>query len=348
MRVDYIIVGQGLAGSLLCWELQKNGADVLVFDNPEIPKSSDVAAGLVNPVVFRRMTKTWLIDELYPQLIETYNELERELGIQLFYPMQIKKLFGEGEDSFWKKKTIENDLNEYINPISAKEKLKYIYSPYGIGEVEKSGRVDIRNLIGKFRKKLIEMDRFRNEAFDYTQVHFENEEISYQDISAKTIIFCEGHNASNNPFFKEIEFKHTKGEVLRIKTKNYASNFILNKAMFLMPENNQYFRLGATYEWDDLSDSTTEKAKQELQKKLSGIFKDDYKIVDHQSGIRPTTHNRRPVIGLHPNKLQVGIFNGLGSKGSMLGPYFAKQFAQLLKGEISELHPEVKIERYYK
>ena len=161
MRVDYIIVGQGLAGSLLYWELQKQGTDVLVYDNPHYTKASEVAAGLVNPVVFRRMTKTWLIDELFPQLKETYDELEKELGIQLFYPLKIKKLLGEGEASFWKKKSIENDLKDYINPTPLNDKLKYINSPFGIGEVEKSGRVQVRTLMARLREKLIENDRDR-------------------------------------------------------------------------------------------------------------------------------------------------------------------------------------------
>lgn len=348
MRVDYIIVGQGLAGSLLYWELQKRNADVLVFDNLQFSKASDVAAGLVNPVVFRRMTKTWLIDELYPQLLKTYDELKKEFGIPLFYPLTIKKVLGEGEALFWKRKSIENELKEYINPTPVIEKLEYIYSPFGIGEVEKSGRVHIRGLISKFREKLIKTDRFRDEVFDYDKLSFDDEHVNYKGISAKKIIFCEGHRASENPFFGEIHFKHTKGEVLRIKTENYQSNFILNKALFLMPEEKHFFRLGATYNWDDLTDTATNKAKEELQQKLSKIFNDKYEIVDQKAGIRPTTHDRRPVVGLHPNKPQTGILNGLGSKGTMLGPYFAKQFAKLLYGEINELHPEVRLERYFR
>ena len=346
MKVDYIIVGQGLAGTLLCWELQKKGADVLVIDNPNYTKASDVAAGLVNPVVFRRMTKSWLIDELYPQLLKTYQELENELGIRVFYPLPIKKVLGEGEADFWKKKASENQLTEFINPNPGSKTYAFVNSPFGIGEVEKSGRVDLKNLISTFREKLITANRLIEEKFHYGSIQFKKEELNYKNISTQKIIFCEGHQASQNPFFKFIRYRHTKGEVLRIKTKNYQSDFILNKAMFLMPEKDHYFRLGATYDWQELSNRITQKAKEELQEKLSKIFTDEYEIVDQQSGIRPTTHDRRPVIGLHPDKPQIGIFNGLGSKGTMLGPYFAKQFSLLLEEQIDEVHPEVNINRY--
>ena len=114
-----------------------------------------------------------------------------------------------------------------------------------------------------------------------------------------------------------------------------------------MPEGQRFFRLGATYDWRDLTNAPTAEAIEMLQKKLSNIFSDSYEIINHQAGIRPTTHDRRPVIGLHPNYPQIGIFNGLGSKGTMLGPYFAKQFCEFLVGTSNYLNPEVDINRYF-
>ena len=348
MKVNYLIVGQGLAGSLLCWELQKQGKDVLLIDNPQYTKASDVAAGLINPVVFRRMTRSWLIDELYPQLLETFSELEKELGIHLFYPLPIKKVLGEGDAEFWERKAIVNKLTHYINPQTNSDSEDCINAPYGLGTVEKSGRVALRNFISTFKERLQKMNRFMEASFDYEAVQQHPDGIRYKEITTDKLIFCEGHRASQNPFFQEIKFKHTKGEVLRLKTKNYQANFILNKSIFVMPEGDQLFRLGASYDWDDLSDTITDAAKSELQEKLAPIFTDDYEVVDHKAGVRPTTHDRRPVIGLHPKYPHIGIFNGLGSKGTMIGPYFARQFAAVLCGETTKLHPEVKLERYFK
>ena len=348
MKVDYLIVGQGLAGSLLAFEFIQSDQSFFVLDNPKQPKATDVAAGIINPVVFRRMTKSWKIDELLPHLLKTYSELENFLGVKLFYPLQIKKILGKDEGDLWQKKYVDNKLSDQIDQQVDRQRYPFIKAEFGTGTVIQSGRVDLKLLVEKMKYYLQEQQLIRHERFDFDQLQIEDEEINYRQITAKKIIFCEGHAASQNPYFKDIRFKHTKGEVLRVQTEKYNQNFILNKAIFLMPEGNQYYRLGATYDWDDLSTQTTVKAQEELQEKLVKVFTDQYRIVDHQAGIRPTTHDRRPVIGLHPKHKQIGIFNGLGSKGSMLGPYFANQFCNFLMGKETQLHPEVEINRYFR
>ena len=347
MDVDYLIIGQGLAGTLLVHEFMQAGKSCYVIDNPNQQKASEVAAGMINPVVFRRLTKSWLIDELYPQLLKTYAKLEKQLDIKLYYPLQIKKVFGKDEADFWQKQTIENELKSYLLPTTDREKSEFIKNDFGIGTVKQSGRVDLKLLIHSMQTTLKKKQLIRFEKLNFDELILAETGVRYQDIEAKKIIFCEGHGVSQNPFFKDLRFRHTKGEVLRIKTNHYNSNFILNKAIFLMPEGNQYYRLGATYDWKDLSENKTEKAKNELQEKLSNVFSDTYQVVDHQVGIRPTTHDRRPVIGIHPTHRQIGIFNGLGSKGTMLGPYFARQFCDYLNDPANSLHPEVSIERYF-
>lgn len=348
MKVDYLIIGQGLAGSLLVYELQKAGKTCFVLDNPQQVKASVVAAGVVNPVVFRRLTKSWLIDDLYPQLLETYAEMEKYFGVELFYRLPLKKVFGKGEAEFWQRKSADNNLQAYLDAKPDKQSYPFIQADFGMGTVVESGRVDLKQLVEKIQEDLKRRQCIRFEKLDFEALKLEENQVCYHDICAEKILFCEGHAVSENPFFKTLRFRHTKGEVLRIKTESYQSDFILNKAMFLMPEGEQIYRLGATYDWDDLSPQTTTEARHELQEKLAAIFTDQYLVVDHQAGIRPTTHDRRPVIGLHPEHPQVGIFNGLGSKGAMLGPYFSRQFTALLCGKISELHPEVTINRYFK
>ena len=64
------------------------------------------------------------------------------------------------------------------------------------------------------------------------------------------------------------------------------------------------------------------------------------------AGLRPTSHDRRPVVGLLPDKPQVGVLNGLGTKGVSLAPYFAHQFAESLINGI-EMDREVHIGRYF-
>ena len=57
--------------------------------------------------------------------------------------------------------------------------------------------------------------------------------------------------------------------------------------------------------------------------------------------------DRRPVIGCHPEEDRVAIFNGLGTKGVSLAPYFSDLFAQHLV-ENRQLCSEVDVRRFFK
>ncbi len=64
---------------------------------------------------------------------------------------------------------------------------------------------------------------------------------------------------------------------------------------------------------------------------MKKVLKIDFEIVNHQAGIRPTVNDRRPLMGLHPQHPTLAVFNGLGTKGVMLAPYFAYQLYSFLE-----------------
>ena len=61
--------------------------------------------------------------------------------------------------------------------------------------------------------------------------------------------------------------------------------------------------------------------------------------------IRPTVADKRPLLGLHPTLPQLAIFNGLGTKGASLGPYFAEQMTNFLLDK-QDLEHEANISRF--
>ncbi|WP_423128640.1 NAD(P)/FAD-dependent oxidoreductase [Gaoshiqia sp. Z1-71] len=347
MKADFLIVGQGLAGTLLGFELLQAGQQVLFIDSADYKKASEVAAGLVNPVVFKRLAKSWLVDELFPVMTDTYSRLEILLGQKFFFPMKIQKVFGAGDAEFWQKKAAENKLGAYLNHLPDYSSYDRLKLAYGCGWVEKGGRVDLRGLIAAFREYLGQNGLLFAETFDFKLLNTDGKQMSYKNIEASKIIFCEGHRGSQNPFFKDVKYKHTKGEVLDLTIAGYQSDHILNKSVFLMPAGEERFRLGATYNWDELDEQPTDAAKSELTGKLEQVFSGDFVVTGHQTGIRPTTHDRRPVVGLHPDYPGIGIFNGLGAKGCLVGPFVAARFAACLTGKPDTLHPETDLGRYY-
>ena len=109
---------------------------------------------------------------------------------------------------------------------------------------------------------------------------------------------------------------------------------------------NGTFKLGATYEWEDLTEERTQKGLAELEAKLTQLINCKYTIVQHQAGVRPSSGDRRPIIGPHPIHNNVFIFNGLGTKGVMLAPYFAKKFVNFYLQK-EALLADVNVSRFY-
>ncbi len=349
MKVDYIIIGAGLAGTLLAYELYRQNKTVVVFDDPDQPKSSEVAAGIINPVVFRRMTKSWLVDDAFPQMETTYRLLEDLLQEQLYFPGRMIRILNEDDTEFWKEKAFANQLETYLQAepdfTFSNQNLSCSFS---FGLVEKSGRLEIQKLISLFSEFLIQWNSIRKERFDFENLVLQPDSVSYMDLTSEKIIFCEGQAASKNLFFKNLKFKHSKGEILELKIPELKLEEILSGNVFVMPVGDDRYKVGATYTWNELNLEITGSAQNELLDKLKSMITTDSEVLSQKAGIRPTMHDRKPVIGLLPEYPQIGIFNGLGSKGVLLGPYFARQFADYLSGNSGYIHPEVNIQRFFK
>lgn len=348
-KTDYIIVGQGLAGSILALTLLKYGKSVIVIDPSQASTASKVAAGLCNPVVFKRLVKSWMADDLLTYMDEFYPEMEELLGAEFYFTKRILKPFAEEQEkTLWLKK-VEEPIGRYLNEAIFEDDLNGIlYNPLGISEVMHAGNVDTLQFLNSSKAYFQKNNLFVDELFDYSLITMQENSVNYKDFTASKIIFCEGYKAIENPYFKWLPFKLTKGETLTIQLKHthhIPFNTVINKAVFILPIGKDTYKVGATYEWDDLTELTTEKGKSELVEKLQKVLKVPFEIINHQAGIRPTVNDRRPLIGLHPEHPQLAVFNGMGTKGVMLAPFFAFQFANALRHHTA-LDKEVDISRF--
>lgn len=344
---DFIIVGQGLAGSVLAIHLIKAGYKICVIDEPTLSSSSKVAAGIWNPVVFKRLTKSWMADDLIPELIEFYNWFENETKKSLINQRYILKPFTEEQERMlWEKKS------EYENAFLDKK----IYSSLKINsevslqfysKVLNAGNLDILGFL-KASKDYIQLtQKFVSDKFDYNFLQQSSSGISYKGHQAKNIIFAEGYLASKNPYFDWVPMKPAKGEVFIVSCEGLnLENDILNKGIFIMPLGNNLYKVGATYEWSDLTDEPTDKGRYELEEKLKALIKIPFTVIKHEAGVRPSVIDRRPVLGKHPSYQNLFVFNGFGTKAVMLVPYFARHFVQYLK-EKNTLNPEVDVKRFF-
>lgn len=349
MKYDYIIVGQGIGGTLLSYFLIKNGQKVLVIDDGHLTSSSKVAAGIVNPITGRRYVKSWLFEDLLGFAKTTYEALDELLNITCFEPRNIVRvLFNNKEVNDYFTRSAEMSYQKFMLEESDFSEYAAILKPfYDAGEVTFSGKVNLQILLAEYAKHLIKTQSLLSEKFDFQGLSLGSESIFYKNMETQRIIFCEGIKATENPFFSYLPFNGSKGEVLIIRIPNFKPVKIFKHKVFLVPLYEDVFWAGATQENNFADAFPSEKGKAHLIELLDKVLETPYEILEQQAAIRPNTRDRRPFIGKHPIFDKLFIFNGLGTKGSSLAPYFAHYFTEYLLGK-SELMKEVDIQRFIK
>ncbi|MBC8756778.1 FAD-binding oxidoreductase [Kordia sp. YSTF-M3] len=345
--VDYIIVGLGLAGIAFCEQLEAAGKTYVVFeDNSQ--HSSTVAGGLYNPVTLKRFTLAWNADEQLAIALPFYEALEKKLDTQFDDKLVVMRRFATVEEqNTWFEASDKPKLSKYLDTNLVVNTNKAVNAPFSLGKVKETGRIYTAKLLKAYRNYLETKNGLRTERFQYENLILNETSVSYQNIEAKNIIFCEGFGIKENPYFNYLPLNGTKGELLTIKAPDLKVNSVLKSSVFIIPMGNDRYRIGATYNWEDKTNTITEEAKTELVEKLSKLITSDYEIVDQIAGIRPTVVDRRPLVGTHPMHPKMAILNGLGTRGVMIGPTVAKQLYNHLAHQ-AELPKEIDIKRFEK
>ncbi len=347
MVYDYLVIGQGLGGSALAYQLTQAGQKVLVIDNQYANSASRVAAGLFNPITGNEMKKTWWADRLFPYLLAFYQEVEQTVGQQFLFQLPIYKPFESIEQqNHCLAESIEGIYQNYLNPQTATQRYDTtVFQPFGGVEILRAGYVDTQVYLESLKEWLVAQNAYWEEDFNENLLTITPDTVVYKEIKAKNIVFCRGRGDANSIFWSWLPFKHAKGDILQVTFTDGKYENIINKGCWIIPRKDGTYRVGSNYDWTDLTDVPSEKAHKEITDKLNKLTKLSYHIIGQQAGVRPTNTDRRPFIGRHPKYSNLLIFNGLGTKGVSLSPYFANHLvAYLLKQ--APLEASVAVERH--
>ncbi|WP_298342185.1 FAD-dependent oxidoreductase [uncultured Algibacter sp.] len=345
MKLDYIVVGIGIAGISFCEQLRANNKSFAVFDDAS-QKSSTVAGGLYNPVVLKRFTSVWKSTEQLDIALPVYTNIEKRLDVKLDYKIPVYRKFASLEEqNDWFTASDKPLLSRYLSTQIIKNNNDFVNAPYGYGKVLETGRIDVKTMIEAYKRDLINNKLLFESPFDYNNLQIENAGISYKNINAKHIVFAEGFGVKENPYFKDLPLNPVKGELLTIYAPDLKIDFVLKAGVFLIPMGNDLYIVGATYEWKDLTNTPTNKAKDTLLSKLDKLISCSYKIVNQVAGVRPTVKDRRPLVGMHQDYNNIFVLNGLGTRGVMIGPYVAKALYNLIE-QNKPLDVEIDINRF--
>ena len=342
----HLIIGGGLAGCSLAWRLIQNGEQVLLIDNKK-NKSSSIAAGMINPIVFRRVTKSWRIDEFLPEAVKFYHDLERTTQCKFFTEIKIRRFFAsDQEKKYWDEKQKTTEYEKYLSPSGNYNKP---YSnpdkKWGSGIVKNAYRVDSVYFMKEIHALLLSSKSLKYESFDQDQLN--PHQLTYKNERYDSVVFCCGSDQDRIPYFNRVEIQHTKGQLLTISSCDMTEKETWNHKGFILPTGPSLFMVGATIERGSRDTNITKEGKENLIHVLEGVFSGSYLVSKQVAGIRPTVYDRRPVLGQHPEHKGLYIFNGLGTKGYLMAPLLAHEMMHfILSGK--PLNKEVQLMRFNK
>ena len=340
-----LIVGQGIAGTVLAWTLQGLGQDVYVIDaqDHQTLSASQVAAGIINPVTGKRFAKSWMFETLFAHARTCYLQLETQLDVPIWQDLCIERMLYQPEElNNWSLRSHAPEFSDFIGDATSMAHWKnFAKSDHLFGRIHHAARVRFETLLPVFREKWLNVGKLIEQKFDY-------QDIEKFTLDFDLVLFCEGYRGSSNPLFQHLAWNITKGEAFHITLKTdqpLPTSEVLKKGVLIAPIQSGQYWVGSTNEWKYKDSLPSTAGRIWLEENLDDMLATPYVLETHLAAIRPTVKDRRPLIGLHPAFPKIGIFNGLGTKGALLAPYWAHHFAQhLLKG--TALDPQVDIQRF--
>ena len=350
MKVDFLIIGQGLAGSTLAIELMKRGRTVLVVDRQDGSGSTRVAAGLVTPLTGKGMNPAWRQELYLPKAKAFYRALEKESCRRFYHNTPVIRLFNsKKEKERWQRKAGEqarwaHDAGEIEGPF---------HHQHGSIVMPDGAWLDTLAFLHVVQDRLMDAGAWREEEFAEQDVAFDQGKVRWKDVVAGKIILCQGAYGlagveGYDGWFSGIAHRSAKGEILSVWVDGLDDSKRYHGNGWLAPREGGMWKAGANYDWKNLDFIPTEQGKAEVLEKLAGwidLGRDGevpIEVIEHEAGVRPIIRNSMPLVGFHPEMPQVGFFNGLGSKGSLMAPAVAEHFAAHLCGEC-ELDKELSL-----
>lgn len=323
--VTWAIVGQGLAGTCLAWELWRRGVDFQIVDRECGIAASRVAAGLVNPVTGKNFEPSPMIGQFLPEALDFYRSIEEKIGVMLWHPMPIMRL--AGNDAEWAKmraKAARADVEVWVGRELSKQEIDGWLGGF---EISGGGRFDVGSFVDRSREFFQAQGIYRKD-----EIRFDRHEMAR--------VWCDG--AAGLVSGKHGESRCAKGEILTVRAAGWDEARIrVGAGGWLVPLGEGCFKLGSTYEWDRLDMEPSDAGLERLRRIAMKLGGPDYQIIAHEAGVRPILRRSEPLIG--PIEAGDWMFNGLGSKGSLYAPGMARRLALwMLEGREPEEHFDIR------
>lgn len=332
---DLLIIGQGIAGSLLSFEAFRRNLSFDLLDAGK-PSASEVAAGLLNPVLIKRFKMVWQGETALPLALDTYTQWEKVLKKPIIRPLDVlRKLSSIEEENQWFFHADKPHLAEHLGGIY-QGPVPDVLAGLRLALLKGCYQVDVPMLLGSWREFLIANEVFISSEIKEDDLHFLEGSVQFQNQEYKAVVWCIGAYEKRLPGLVP-----NQGQYLSLDMK-WPRHTAVHGRHFLVPHA-QGLSVGATYSpgvshWKEESEKT-----EELKEYASamGLAVEHY---DLRVGVRPTVKDRKPLVGKSPDGSS-WVLNGFGSRGLLMGPWLVKKLLDCILND-EELPASINSERY--
>src|SRR5262245_38521734 len=232
--VDVIVIGQGLAGTTLAWQLFRRRVRFVVVA-PLEEGSSRIAAGLVTPVTGKRLAKSWRWDELFPAAVAFYRSVEAETGTLVFQRCPAVRLFrDEAERAEFHRRAGEM-LAGLVRPNAAINP-EWFSAPLGGFEMPAAARLDVPRYLDLSRQLLRREGAYLTADLDPAhdvEILADGVRLQRFESEARVLVLCSGFSPDSDPWFGGIRFNAAKGEILTLRVKGLAEDRVVHHGVWL-------------------------------------------------------------------------------------------------------------------
>lgn len=309
MKAPVLIVGQGLAGTLLARALERRGIEFAIVDAGHARAASRVGAGIINPVTGLRMVKSEGVESCLPAALTMYRDLEYARGRPVLREMKVRRAYVD-----------PRERTELLARLAAGKLAPYVRAENEAGDgfvIEPAWQVDLPGLIASEREHWVGRGRLQERPITVEEA----------GAWAGPVVWCDGAGAVASG---ERRLIPVNGSSLEIQAEGLEAGVILNRGgRWLLPWDARRAWVGATYARGGVEDARA--AEAELSASATVLLGERrWSRGELISGVRMTTADRRPLVEYAAGR---GRINGLGSKGALYAPAAAERVVAAIVAE---------------
>ena len=332
---DSLIIGQGLAGTAMAWNLIEHGRRVLIVDRDEPVTSSKIAAGLLTPITGMRLSLSSGYEKQLVAAVSFYRRIENKLGARFLHAKRHVRLFkNEIEPGRWAVR--QPEMKRFLTSRQRLVSAECFHNLRGGFEMKHGGYLDTAGYLKLSRQWFAQRGLIETTNVEHEDVKPDAHGVAWRGLRFREVIYCTGWEASKHPWFDWVPFQSARGTILRLKADVGEENRIIHHGVWLLQHADGFLRAGSTYDTRFSSPNEVPAADLAvLDQRLRQALVKPFEVQDVRAAVRPIIRDQTMILGRHPAHEHVLFFNGLASKGTLRAPWHAQLLTEHLVNGLS-------------